>query len=157
MMITVEIPGYRTFQFRHLVLDVNGTLAKDGSLIEGTVPLLEELRSKLDIHLVTADTHGKQEAINRILSIEAVKIPVENQVKAKLDYINRLNADTVVAVGNGFNDTAMLEHAGLGIAVIGPEGAAAESVFKAKIVTSDIESALELLLHPKRLMATLRR
>ncbi|MBN2318387.1 MAG: HAD hydrolase family protein [Acidobacteria bacterium] len=156
-MITVEIPGFRTFTFRHLVLDVNGTLAKDGHLIEGTVPLLKELHSKLDIHLVTADTHGKQEAINRTLSMEAVKIPVENQVKAKLDYIEKLDAESVVAVGNGANDAAMLEHAALGIAVIGPEGAAVESVLKAKIVTSDIQSALELLLFPKRLMATLRR
>jgi len=156
-MITVEIPGFRSFKFRHLVLDVNGTLAKDGRLIEGTVPLLEELRSKLDIHLVTADTHGKQEAINRTLSMEAVKIPVENQAKAKLDYIERLDADTVVAVGNGANDAAMLERAALGIAVIGPEGAAMESVLKADIAAPDIRSALELLLFPKRLMATLRR
>ena len=156
-MIEIEVPGFTRYRLQHIVLDVNGTLAKDGHLIEGTVPLLNELRSKLDIHLVTADTHGKQEAINRTLSIEAVKIPVDNQVKAKLEYINRLDADTVVAIGNGFNDTAMLEHAGLGIAVIGPEGAAAESVLKAKIVASDILSALELLLYPKRLMATLRR
>ena len=156
-MITVEIPGFRTYEFRHLVLDVNGTLAKDGHLIEGTVPLLEELRSKLDIHLVTADTHGRQEAVNRALSIEAVKIPLENQVQAKLDYIVKLDADSVVAVGNGANDAAMLERAALSIAVIGPEGTAVESVLKAKIVTPDIQSALELLLYPKRLMATLRR
>ena len=156
-MIRVEIPGFRSFSFHHLVLDVNGTLAKDGNLIEGTVPLLNELRSRLDIHLVTADTHGKQETINRALSLEAVKIPVENQVKAKLDYIEKLDADSVVAVGNGANDAAMLERAALGIAVVGPEGAAAESVLKAKIVAPDIQSALELLLYPKRLMATLRR
>ena len=156
-MITVEIPGFKTFTFHHLVLDVNGTLAKDGHLIEGTIPLLNELRSKLDIHLVTADTHGKQEVINRTLSIEAVKIPADNQVEAKLDYIERLGTESVVAIGNGANDAAMLERAALGIAVVGPEGAAVESVFKAKIVTPDIQSALGLLLYPKRLMATLRR
>ena len=156
-MITVDIPGHGVFRFHHLVLDVNGTLAKDGRLIEGVAPLLEEIRSKLEIHLVTADTHGNQEGINRTLSTRAVIIPAGNQVKAKLDYIERLDADTVVAVGNGANDSAMLERAALGIAVIGPEGAAVESVLKAKIVTSDIRSALELLLHPKRLMATLRR
>jgi len=156
-MITVDIPGFKSFQFHHLVLDVNGTIAKDGHLIEGTLPLLETLREKLKIHLVTADTHGKQEAINSALAIQAVIIPVESQVKAKLDYIERLDADTVIAVGNGANDSAMLERAALGIAVIGPEGAAVESLFKAKIVTSDIQSALELLLNPKRLTATLRR
>jgi len=156
-MITVDIPGFKSFQFHHLVLDVNGTIAKDGHLIEGTLPLLETLREKLKIHLVTADTHGKQEAINSALAIQAVIIPLESQVKAKLDYIERLDADTVIAVGNGANDSAMLERAALGIAVIGPEGAAVESLFKAKIVTSDIQSALELLLNPKRLTATLRR
>lgn len=156
-MITVTIPGFRTFQFHHLVLDVNGTIAKDGYLIDGTATLLEKLRPNLKIHLVTADTHGKQEAINESLNLQAAIIPLENQVQAKLDYIERLGQDTVVAIGNGANDAAMLEHAALGIAVIGPEGAAAESILKAKIVTFDIQSALELLLYPKRLMATLRR
>jgi len=156
-MITVDVPGFRSFRFHHLVLDVNGTIAKDGSLIEGTISLLEKLREKLEIHLVTADTHGKQKAIDRALSLRAVVIPVENQVQAKLDYIERLDADTVVAVGNGANDAAMLQRAALGIAVIGPEGVAAESLSKAKIVSVDIQSALELLLHPNRLKATLRR
>jgi P-type E1-E2 ATPase len=156
-MITVDVPGFKSFQFHHLVLDVNGTIAKDGRLIEGTVSLLEKLRQKLEIHLVTADTHGKQKVIDRALSLRAVIIPVENQVKAKLDYIERLDAETVVAVGNGANDSAMLERAALGIAVIGPEGVAVESLSKAKIVTADIQSALELLLYPNRLKATLRR
>lgn len=156
-MITIEIPGYRTFEFRHLVCDVNGTLAGDGILLEGVAPLLEKLRAMLEIHLVTADTHGSQAAINRILGCEAVIIPVENQVKAKQDYIERLDAETVVAVGNGANDAAMLGRAALGIAVIGPEGAAVESVLQSKIVAPDILSALSLLLHPKRLVATLRR
>ena len=156
-MITVDIPGYRIFRLHHLVLDVNGTIAKDGMLIEEAATLLEKIRPSLDIHLVTADTHGRQEAINKELDIQAVIIPQENQVQAKLDYIERLGLETVVAMGNGANDAAMLEHAALGIAVIGPEGAATETMFKAKIVTFDIQSALELLLYPKRLMATLRR
>lgn len=157
IMITVEVPGYRNFELHHIVLDVNGTLAKDGRLIDGVASLLEKLRPKLEIHLITADTHGNQEAINRELSARAVVIPIENQAKAKLDYIENLDADTVVAVGNGANDAAMLASAALGIVVIGPEGAATESISKAKIATSNIHAALELLLYPKRLMATLRR
>ena len=74
-----------------------------------------------------------------------------------LDYIQRLGADTVFAVGNGANDAAMLEHAALGVAVIGPEGAAVETLLKAKVVVPYIRAALELLLFPKRLAATLRR
>jgi P-type E1-E2 ATPase len=156
-MIAIEIPGYTTYGFKHLVLDVNGTLAKDGKLIQGVRELLEELRAHLDIHLITADTHGNQDAIDRSLGLEAVRIPLENQAEAKRDYIERLGVDAVVAVGNGANDASMLQSAALGIAIIGPEGSSVESLLKAKIAVSDIKTALELLLYPKRLIATLRR
>jgi P-type E1-E2 ATPase len=156
-MIEIDIPGYTVFRFQHLVLDVNGTIAKDGQLIQGTKELLEELAAQLEVHMITADTHGRQETINRQLNLTAVLIPVQKQAEAKLNYIERLGADTVVAVGNGANDAAMLEGAALGIAIIGPEGAAGITLQKADVVAADIRSALELLLHPKRLIATLRR
>jgi len=156
-MIEVEIPGTATFQFHHLVLDVNGTIAKDGKLIEGVGELLAELRSRLDIHLITADTFGTQEILDRSLKLNAVRISMQNQVKAKLDYIGDLGVDKVVAIGNGANDAAMIEHAALGIAIIGPEGSAVTSLLRADIAVSDIRTALELLLHPKRLIATLRQ
>jgi soluble P-type ATPase len=156
-MIEVEVPGFTTFRLQHLVLDVNGTIAKDGQLLEGVKELFAELRPKLDIHLVTADTHGNQEVLDTLLGLTATRIPSRNQVAAKRDYIERLGSDTVVAVGNGANDSAMLEHAALGILIIGPEGSAVEALLKAKIVVSDIRTALEMLVHTKRLKATLRR
>jgi P-type E1-E2 ATPase len=156
-MIEIEIPGTATFQFHHLVLDVNGTIAKDGLLIEGVVDLLAELRTRLDIHLITADTFGSQEIIDESLKLSAVRIPSKSQAKAKLDYIEQLGPDKVVAIGNGANDAAMIEHAALGIAIIGPEGSAVTSLLRADIAVSDIRTALELLLHPKRLIATLRQ
>jgi P-type E1-E2 ATPase len=156
-VIEVEIPGFLTYRFRNLVLDVNGTIAKDGKLIEGVAELLAELRTQIDIHLVTADTHGNQDALDRSLGLTAVRIPVQNQAQAKLDYVKQLGADMTAAIGNGANDASMLEGAALGIAVIGPEGAAVEALLKANIAVSDIQSALGLLLHPKRLAATLRR
>jgi len=156
-MIKIEIPGYAEFQFHHLVLDVNGTIAKDGKLLEGVADLLKELRAKLDIHLITADTHGSQQEIDRLLDLTAVLIPSQNQVKAKLDYIEGLGADKVFAVGNGANDTRMLERAAIGVAIVGPEGACTEILLKAKVVVPDVRAALELLLYPKRLAATLRR
>jgi P-type E1-E2 ATPase len=156
-MIEIEIPGAGAFQFKHLVLDVNGTIAKDGRLIDGVAELLKELRAKLDIHMITADTHGGLETINKRLGFPAVLIPPHDQLKAKLDYIERLGAGAVFAVGNGANDAEMLNRAALGVAVIGPEGAAVETLIKADVVVSDIREALELLLYPKRLAATLRR
>ena len=156
-MIEIEIPGFLTFRLQHLVLDMNGTIAKDGQLIEGVAERLMELRSSLDIHIVTADTHGTLEAIDKLLNLTAVRIATQNQVQAKLDYIERLGADTVVAVGNGANDAAMLERAALGIVIVGPEGSAVETLLKADVAVPHIQAALELLLYPKRLIATLRR
>lgn len=156
-MIDIQVPGFTRYQLQHIVLDVNGTIAKDGRLIEGVKELFAELRSQLNVHLVTADTHGGQRVIDETLGLKAVRIESRDQVKAKLDYIQRLGPDKVVAVGNGANDSAMLEHAALGIIIVGPEGAAVESLLKAKVAVPDIRAALELLLYPKRLMATLRR
>lgn len=156
-MIEIDVPGYKALQLQHLVLDVNGTIAKDGQLIEGTKELLAELGAQLQVHMITADTHGRQEAVNRHLNLIAVRIPVQKQAEAKLNYIETLGAGTVAAIGNGANDAAMLEHAALGIAVLGPEGAAGITLQKAQVVVCDIRSALELLLYPKRLIATLRR
>jgi P-type E1-E2 ATPase len=156
-MIEITIPGFTTYRFQHLVLDVNGTIAKDGQLLDGVKELMDRLRTKLDLHLVTADTHGNQLTIDQSLGIEAVRIPSDNQAEAKLDYVERLGAETVIAVGNGANDASMLGRAALGILVIGPEGSATDALLRAKVVVTDIRAALELLLFPKRLMATLRR
>ncbi len=156
-MIEIEIPGFITYRFQHLVLDVNGTIARDGQLIEGVGELLNKLRSGIEIHLVTADTHSTQASIDKLLSLAAVRIPRQNQVQAKLDYVERLGPETVVAIGNGANDAAMLERAALGIAIVGPEGAAVDTLRRADVAVQDIGTALELLLFPKRLIATLRR
>jgi len=156
-MLEIEIPGLATFRLRHLVLDVNGTIAQDGELLPQVKELLAALSADVAIHLITADTHGKQETIDRLLDLAAVRIPLQNQAQAKLDFIERLGPQGVVAVGNGANDAAMLERAALGIVIVGPEGAAIESLLKAKIAVPDIRTALELLLHPNRLRATLRR
>jgi len=67
-----------------------------------------------------------------------------------------LGADAVAAVGNGRNDRRMLQAAGLGIAVVQREGCAVETLMGADVAAPDILSALELLLEPLRLTATLR-
>jgi soluble P-type ATPase len=67
-----------------------------------------------------------------------------------------MGAERVVAIGNGRNDRLMLEAAALGIAVIGDEGIAAEAASASDIVTRHIRDALQLLLEPRRLVASLR-
>ena len=59
-------------------------------------------------------------------------------------------------IGNGRNDVAMFKAATLSIAVVGPEGAAAVAVRSADVVCLNIHDALDLLMNPLRLKATLR-
>jgi soluble P-type ATPase len=50
----------------------------------------------------------------------------------------------------------MMGVAGVGMAVVGPEGAAAELLAAADLVVREINDALDLLANPLRLKATLR-
>jgi len=55
------------------------------------------------------------------------------------------------------NDVPMLKRCALGIAVLGPEGSSIEALLAADLLCRTIEDALELLLSPQALLATLRR
>lgn len=154
-MIELQIPGFGEFSIEHLVLDVNGTIATDGILLAGVHERLNILRTQVQVHLLTADTHGKQAEIDAQLSLHA-QIIVRGGVQ-KADTVRRLNADSVVAVGNGANDADMCRAAAIGIAVLGAEGAAAALLQSADVVTRDINDALDLLIYPNRIRSTLRR
>lgn len=155
-MIEVAIPGHAKLRLNHAVLDFNGTIACDGILLEGVRERLNALADSLWIHVVTADTFGgAQDALEGVRCAVRV-LPKGGQDVAKLDYVAQLDRKTVVAIGNGRNDKLMLQAAALGIAVIGPECAAAETVAVADLLAPDIHAALDLLLNPMRLVATLR-
>lgn len=83
-------------------------------------------------------------------------LPAERQAEAKKSLVERLGPGITVSIGNGRNDRLMLKAAALGIVVVQAEGAAAETVLSAQVVCTDILDALDLLLHPLRLVATLR-
>lgn len=156
-MIELIIPGKGLIQLEHLVSDVNGTLALDGVLIDGVGKSLRNLRDRLEIHLLTADTHGRQAIIDTQLNLVAVRIQPGNEAEQKAEYIRRLGAEKVVALGQGANDALMIKHAAIGVCILSPEGAAAETLLAADIVAPDIQAALELLEKPLRLVATLRK
>ena len=152
-MLRVALPDGEEYLLSDLCLDLNGTLAVDGQPLPGVAELLQELAGQLALHLLTAGTHGGVAAAAARLGLAAVPI---GRGEEKANYVRRLGADGVVAVGNGRNDAAMLRAARLGIAVIGAEGAAVQAVMAADIVVADPIAALLLLSRPQRLVATLR-
>ncbi len=156
-MVNIEIPGLGELKLEYLVLDYNGTIAFDGELISGVEEKLNRLADLLNIQIITADTFGTvREKCNDIRGeIRVLSEPLGAGEKEA--FVESLGAPGVVAVGNGANDSLMLKKAGLGIIVIGEEGAAVGALKNADIVVRDIHAALGLLLNTIRVKATLRR
>jgi P-type E1-E2 ATPase len=156
-MIELNIPGRGEFSIEHLVMDVNGTLAVDGILMEGVAKRIGNLRDRLTIHLLTADTHGGQAVIDQLLNMRAVRIQPGNEVEQKSTFVRQLGAERVAAIGQGANDSGMLRTAALGICVMSAEGLAVETLNAAKLIAPNILNALDLFDKPLRLIASLRK
>jgi P-type E1-E2 ATPase len=156
-MIELSIPGHGDLSLEHLVMDVNGTLAVDGILLEGVARRIGTLRNRLTVHLLTADTHGGQAAIDHLLNLQAVRIRPGDEAGQKAAFVRQLGAEHVVAIGQGANDAQMLKTAALGICVLSVEGLATEALTTADLLMPDILSALDLFDKPLRLIASLRK
>lgn len=156
-MIDLNIPGRSVLTIEHLVMDVNGTLAVDGILMEGVAKRIGALSDRLTVHLLTADTHGGQALIDHLLNLQAVRILPGNEVEQKAAYVRQLGAEHVAAIGQGANDAGMLKTAALGICVLSVEGLAVEAINAADLLIPDILCALDLFDKPLRLIASLRK
>ena len=154
-MLVLDVPGRGQIQLSHLVLDLNGTLAVDGRVPESVARRLRALSERLHLHVVTADTFGTAARLKG-LDAQVHVLPPGDHVEAKAAFVRTLGAAAAVAIGNGSNDALMLREAALGVAVVGREGAAGAVVGAAEIVVTRIQDALDLLLMPTRLIATLR-
>jgi len=156
-LIEIDIPGKGVYRFEHLVLDLNGTISLDGAVIEGVPERLELLRRLVDIVIVTADTRGKAQELGEDLRVKIHILHPGDEQEQKFRLVRQLGSEVTVSMGNGSNDVSMLKESGLGICILGPEGASSETMANCDLVISDINAALDLLLKPGRLIATLRR
>jgi soluble P-type ATPase len=155
-MLELQIPGFNDLCLKHLVLDYNGTLACDGRPLKGVQERLDALSENLIIHILTADTFGTVQSQVAAWHCRVEVIPRDQEAEAKVRYVKSLGAKQAVAVGNGRNDRLMLKEVALGIAVVQTEGTAVETLWAADLVVPGVLEALDLLLHPQRLKATLR-
>ncbi|MFO7875053.1 MAG: ATPase P [Desulfovermiculus sp.] len=155
-MLQIDIPDFGHLQLEHLVMDYNGTLAVDGEPVPGAHERVEKLGEQIQVHVITADTFGKVQARLEGWSCSLKILGQEDQVGQKLAFIQELGTKKCVCIGNGRNDRMMLEAAALGLAVMLEEGTSRESLLSADIALPGIVPALDLLLNPLRLTATLR-
>ena len=48
-MLKIKVPGRGVYRLKHLVLDVNGTIAVEGRLIDGVAQRVAELRRAVEV------------------------------------------------------------------------------------------------------------
>ena len=153
--LRIDIPRWGTVDIENIVIDLNGTLATDGKIPFEAKEKIGALSQLVKIYILTADP--QRPANEEILGMKAELIRVlgEDSKQGKLDFLRTLNPEMTVAVGNGSNDQLILKEAAFGIAVLGEEGVSVSAIQSADILVKNIESALDLLLKPRRLITTL--
>jgi soluble P-type ATPase len=162
-MLRLPIPNGETLELEHLVCDINGTLAEDGTLLDGVAGRIARLSADLHVHLLTADTHGTLPILTEELRAACVGAGVPGPEwlhvstgDEKERYVRQLGVSRVVAVGNGANDVKMMSAVALSIGVIDSEGAYGPALRVAQVIARSALEALDLLLYPDRLIATIR-
>jgi len=152
-MIRIDIPLRGIVELQHAVFDVNGTLAVDGKPIPGVTDRLKALGEHLSLHVLTAGTHGNIAELERVLGFPLHMIRIGEE---KVHYVEQLGPASVIAFGNGMNDVGMLRLAAIGVAVLAGEGVAIGALQAADVLALGPVDAIDLVLNPKRLVATLR-
>ncbi|MDD5244230.1 MAG: HAD family hydrolase [Syntrophorhabdaceae bacterium] len=155
-MISVSVPGWGELEIEYLVLDYNGTCAFNGKLKEGVKEMLEKISRYIKIFIITSDTYDNVDREINVMGFNVLKVKKEESGTEKAKIVRELGPEKVVAIGNGANDAIMLREASLGIGVIGEEGCATSLIKEADFVVPDIIDALSIILHPERIVATLR-
>lgn len=152
----IVIPGYKELDLTTILLDYNGTIAVDGTISQSVRTRLEELSQQFEIYVLTADTHGTAKKQCQGLDVILHTFPVGNAADYKEEIVDTLGGEHCVCFGNGRNDIKMFQKAALSIAIMGQEGIYAGLLERADICVTSIESGLDLLRYPKRLVADLR-
>jgi soluble P-type ATPase len=156
-VIRITVPGRGSHTIEDLILDLNGTISVDGRLVRGVKEKLRELSRELEITIVTADTNRNAESLLADLPVRIHTIRENQESEQKLAVVLEKGKEKTVSIGNGCNDVSMLRESAIGICVVGKEGASPEALVASDVVVPSINDALDLLLKPHRLRATLRR
>ena len=158
--ITIDIPGFGKLQITAVLSDYTGTLSFNGKLSPGVKERLLRLAQLVDVHIVTADSFETADKELQGLPLICRKLDGPGEDEQKQRYAMELNPRCLASFGNGVNDRLHMklvkEAGGLTIAVENGEGCAHEALRHANIFVAGAANALDLLLEPIRLRATLR-
>jgi len=154
-MITIHRPGRDSLEIEFVLIDFEGTLAPDRRVHPKAKDKTNLLAKRTRIYVLTTGEKIVVEEIMKKVKADVVYLTEGEGSRQKLELIKRLGERRTAAIGNGVDDAAMIAEAGLGICVVGKEGAAGEALRKADVVVTSILDALDFLLKPLRQKATL--
>ena len=159
--INIEIPGFGPLTIRTIVSDYSGTLSRGGKLSAGVRERLMRLAELVDIHILTSDTFGTARSELAHLAVQIEILGQERHDVQKEQFVhNRCDARHVAAFGNGSNDRLLLkavrDAGGVAVAVDNGEGCAVKTMANANLFIHGAVNALDLLLEPNRVKASLR-
>ncbi len=155
-MLEIDIPGFGPVRLEHVVADFTGTLSVDGVLLPGVRERLGKVSEFLKLHVLTADTFGKAKEELAGVKCQFHLLQGSDHDTQKEAYVISIGPEGVVALGNGNNDRKMLKVARVGVGVCLREGCAKDALVSADVLVTSPNDALDLLLNPLRLKATLR-
>lgn len=150
-----DIPGQGKVEINTLILDLNGTLAVNGQIVDGAKQRLNELKEGgLEIVFFSGDTRGNAQDIADDLGIKFEKA---SNAADKSKLIEKLEPMKCAAIGNGLIDEIKLSKARIAIVTIQSEGVHTKSLLAADIIVPTINDALDLFLDEKKMIATMRK
>jgi soluble P-type ATPase len=156
-MISIQRPGMESLDIHFVLIDFEGTLAMDGRVHPKAKDKVNLLSKRVTITILTKSNREKVEETLRKMRAEILYVTEGDSSQQKLNALQRLGAHQTAVIGNGLDDVRILEQAGLGMCVIGKEGASAEAMAKADLVVTHVLDALDFLLKPLRQRAMLGR
>lgn len=150
-----EVPNVGSLELKTIILDLNGTLTVRGKIVEGVQERLIKL-NELGYKIVffTGNTRGNAQEIAESLKIKWIL--AESGVQKKEEAL-KLDPNTCVAIGNGLIDLELMKVVKLRIVTLQPEGVHTQTMINSDVITSSIVDALDLLINPEILIATLRK
>ncbi len=154
-MLTIHRPGQDPLEIESILIDFEGTLASDRRVHPKAKDKINLLSKRTSVYVLTKGEKEVLEEVLRKVKAEIIYLKEGESSAEKLERLRQSGEDRTAAIGNGADDASLLQRAGLGICVIGKEGAAGEALRKADLIFTDILDALDFLLKPLRQKATL--
>ena len=156
-MLTIDIHGWKKLSLNHCVIDLNGTLSQAGVIAPVAKDRMVRLAKHVSLVVLTADTRGIARALLGGFPVDIHILSSGRETEEKEAFVSDLVAHNVAFIGNGANDEQAMRASALGICIMGTEGCFPRTAMNADVVVPSIIEALDLLLFPERLLATLRR